>query len=270
MKKTLYYIVFADMLFILILALSGFFGGALSDAIYYLAFLLPIALGFAVIKSGRFETVPLGGKMTAEGIRITAAAAAPILLIIFGAAFLTSLLLGLFTTPSVADVSGNIFSVIVLHAIVPAVFEELLFRYIPISLIAPHTRRGAVILSSLAFSLVHCDLFQVPYAFLAGIMFAVLDLACNSIIPSLLFHFLNNLISILWMRGSNDPSFALIFLIIFIGAALVSVIFMLIMRRKYAISISEIVKDERPVGFTLEFTVMLIALLFVAFASTFA
>jgi len=45
MKNALKYIVFLDVIFILLLSLSGFFGGILGYVIYYLAFALPVFLG---------------------------------------------------------------------------------------------------------------------------------------------------------------------------------------------------------------------------------
>ncbi len=269
MKKALSCIVLVDMMFIFFLALSGSFSGVTSDILYYVAFLLPIGIGFLIVKSGRVEIFEIGKGMTRESLMLTAAAAAPSLLIIFSISFLTSLVLSLFTEPSAADVSGSIYSVLLLHALVPAVFEEILFRYIPITLIAPHSRRGAVLLSSMAFALAHCDLYAVPYAFAAGLIFAVLDLVSESIIPSMLLHFINNTLSVFWMRSSEDAVFSAVFISAFVGTALISGIFMVLMRKRFAERVRAVYSDKRPVGFTLEFTVMLLVLLAVTLASTF-
>ena len=105
------------------------------------------------------------------------------------------------------------------HALLPAILEEALFRYLPMRMIAPHSPRCAIIISSLFFALVHGNLFQIPYAFIGGIIFMSLNLATGSIIPSLVIHFVNNAMSIS-MSFIQIP-LVLFLVYVFIGAATV-------------------------------------------------
>ncbi|MBE6695024.1 MAG: CPBP family intramembrane metalloprotease [Ruminococcaceae bacterium] len=92
--------------------------------------------------------------------------------------------------------SGNIFSALIFDALVPSVCEELLCRYVLLRLLSPFGRGGSALLSAILFSLLHANLYQMPYAFFAGLMLATLTLASKSAFIPILFHLLNNLTSI--------------------------------------------------------------------------
>ena len=51
------------------------------------------------------------------------------------------------------------------------------------------------------FAFAHASLFQIPYALLAGAAFALLYMITGSILPSMILHFLNNLLSLLSLYG---------------------------------------------------------------------
>ncbi len=269
MKKTLSYIVFADMIFILLLALSGLFGGVFGNAVYYAAFLIPILLTAFLVKIKRLEFSSLGIKISRENFLLTLPTAAPILALVFLISWITSILLSAIGQAPVFDVSGNIVLVIFLNAFLPALFEEVLFRFIPISLLLPYGKRGAVLITSILFSLIHCSLFQIPYAFVAGTVFAVIDIAFGSIIPSLILHFLNNTVSIIWMRGSGNDRFVLIYISVLLGATFLSGVFIAICRKRYIKSIGEVFSDGRKPVFTVELALLVFSLLFIAVANLF-
>lgn len=80
-----------------------------------------------------------------------------------------------------------------LMAVMPAVVEELVFRGIAYG---GYRRSGtkfmAVLLSSLMFGLMHMNLNQALYAFVIGILLALLMEASGSVFATMLFHFLYN------------------------------------------------------------------------------
>ena len=240
MKKSLTYIVFCDLLFVLLLGIAGFLNGALSEIVYYLAFLLPTALALVLAKTLEGAFTPPKIRISCENLLLTLPVTAPTLAIIFFVSWLTSLILSYFGEGSTSDVSGNIFLVIFTHAVLTAVLEEALFRYIPLAYLTPYSKRGAVLFSALFFALAHCNLFQIPYAFIAGVIFAVLDIAFDSVIPSLLIHFVNNLISIIWLRGGGESDFVTVYIIALVSAALVSIIPIIIFRKKYTDKIKSV------------------------------
>jgi simple sugar transport system permease protein len=106
------------------------------------------------------------------------------MLLVIAVSALTTLVLAFFGKTNEVDVSGHLVYELFRHALIPAVLEELLFRYIPIKLLSPYSRRGAILVSALLFSLVHLNLFQIPYALLAGVVFGFLTVASGSILPS--------------------------------------------------------------------------------------
>ena len=244
MKKSLTYIVFCDLLFVLLLLVSGSVSGALSEAVYYLAFIIPIALSLGIARAGVTSFSPPRLRISSENLLLTLPVTAPTLALIFLVSWVTSLILSYFGKSSTTDVSGNIILLIFTHAALTALMEETLFRYIPLAYLTPYSKGGAVLFSALFFALAHGNLFQIPYAFIAGVIFAVLDIAFDSIIPSLLIHFVNNLISIIWLRGGGDTAFVKVYITVLVSAALLSLVPIVVFRERYAVKIKSVFKKR--------------------------
>lgn len=77
-------------------------------------------------------------------------------------------------------------------AIVPAIFEELLFRKAILNYSKRFGKLFAVLFSALIFGLIHMNLSQGIFAFILGIIFAIIAIKTNSIKITMLLHFLNN------------------------------------------------------------------------------
>ena len=231
-KKTVMRVVALDLIFLLLLIVSGAFSGFVSEMIYITAFLLPFLL-FLWLKRGEAQ-LQLSLGMHPDDIPLLLALIAPTIAITVGLSALTSLLASLVGIGGTEPLSGSVFELIILHALLPAVLEEALFRYIPLTLIAPHSRRSAVLISAILFAAAHCDLATMPYAFVAGILFAIIDLACGSILPSVILHLLNNIASVLWLWDVSAPVFRLPFVITVAALALVSIALVVIFRARYA------------------------------------
>jgi hypothetical protein len=71
-------------------------------------------------------------------------------------------------------------------------------------LLSEHSRRGTILISAFFFALVHHDLFIIPYAFIAGVIFMTIDIALDSVIPSLIIHFLNNSLSVILIFAGDN------------------------------------------------------------------
>ncbi len=113
---------------------------------------------------------------------------------------------------SLPDMTGwKIVPVLFVVAVLPAVFEELLFRALILNNIsgeAGETR--AVLLVGMCFSLYHGSVEQTIYQFICGCMFALLAVRSGSVLPSVIIHFLNNaLIIVLSAVGAFDEAGAL-------------------------------------------------------------
>ena len=83
---------------------------------------------------------------------------------------------------------------IVYIALLPAIFEELLFRKLVYSALKKYGKILAIIVSSVCFGLIHQNLSQGIFAFLVGIIFCIVNEKTGTILSSMLLHFINNLI----------------------------------------------------------------------------
>lgn len=263
MQKALKYVTFLDLIFIMFIAASGMTGGIVGEVIYYLGFLVPVLLAFVIKSYNGVEFSAPKLKISRENLALTLPIAAPIIALVFLASWLTTLLLSALGASNEIELSGNIVVIVLTHAVLTAVCEEALFRYIPIALISPYSKKYAVIFSALFFAFAHCDLYQIPYALLAGIIFAVIDIATDSIIPSLLIHFVNNLISIIWIRGEGK-TFTVTYLVILSVTAAVSLMFVFALRKRYLKKLSSAFCDRGKVTLSYEPILFFATTLFVA------
>ena len=242
MTESVKILTFVDLTFIIILMLSGAVGGYVGEIVYYLAFVLPILIGFYASLTLKHKREEIAGVAEApdkffafdlDRAKKFTPLAVPIVAVIFMVSYLTSLLMSLFgvSTPPVADT--GILNMLVVHAVVPAFFEEMLFRYIPMKLLLPYSRRHCVLYSALFFALIHCSFTQMPYAFVAGIFFMFIDIAFESVWPSVILHFINNAASVIWIKCSVDTLGVWIFVAVLFGLAALCVPFIYLNRREY-------------------------------------
>ncbi|MBO5934647.1 MAG: CPBP family intramembrane metalloprotease [Clostridia bacterium] len=77
-------------------------------------------------------------------------------------------------------------------AVVPALIEELALRGIIMQTLRRYGDMFAVICSALIFGLMHCNLMQIPFAFVSGIVIGYATLVTESIWTGVIIHFLNN------------------------------------------------------------------------------
>lgn len=106
--------------------------------------------------------------------------------------------------PFEPDLPAEIFTAVILAP----VFEEIICRGILLNIVKPHGTRFAILFTSLIFMLMHSSLGMIP-ALIGGILMARVALYYNSIYPSILVHFLHNVLLYL----SNVVFVVLIFLI---------------------------------------------------------
>ncbi len=98
---------------------------------------------------------------------------------------------------NVVDVMNTISSVpvwifILASAVLPAVFEELMFRGIILSGCQEAGIIKSAFISGLFFGIMHLDPHQFIYAFLIGTVFSVFVIYSNSILSSITAHFIIN------------------------------------------------------------------------------
>lgn len=81
---------------------------------------------------------------------------------------------------------------LVIMALLPAVVEEFIFRGLIFNGYKKRNPLVAVVLSAVLFGLIHMNINQFSYAFVIGIVFALLAYATGSLIPSIVAHFTIN------------------------------------------------------------------------------
>ena len=114
---------------------------------------------------------------------------------------------------------------IVSVALVPAVTEELVYRGLVLGRLRKFGDGFALVTSALLFGLMHGNLVQAPFAFVVGLATGWALISTGSIIPSMLIHCFNNLMSVLadiayencGYLGISEDIVGMIFLIFYVG-----------------------------------------------------
>ncbi len=104
------------------------------------------------------------------------------------------------------DMNGlGVVGVLFVVAVLPSLFEEILFRGVLLNGIKSFGKVGAVLLCGGLFSLFHQNPAQTPYQFCCGAAYALLALRANSVYPTILAHFLNNaaIVVLIKLFGEN-------------------------------------------------------------------
>lgn len=102
--------------------------------------------------------------------------------------------------PTSVEGFGNVLYIIIAIALMPAVTEEFIFRGI---VLGEYTSSGcsksmAIALSSLLFAMIHFNIYQLPIYLYGGIILAYVTVVTDSVICSIIIHFLNNGFSLLF------------------------------------------------------------------------
>lgn len=234
MNKKISALTSSYILFLIFLLLSGAFSGVLSKVIYLLSGVLPLILCLFLARG------EISGEKTAfltisrQKIKLTLPLVVPTVVAVMLISFATSWLIFKLTGRENHVNVGNSFALALInHALLPALLEEALFRYLPMRLLSSHSRRATVLVSAFFFALIHRSLFTIPYAFIAGVIFMAIDLATDSVIPSLLLHFINNAISVSIILYGDLPVFTPALFITLGILCLISLVIICVKRDEY-------------------------------------
>ena len=98
------------------------------------------------------------------------------------------------------DLSGGmIVPAFIVIAIMPAVFEEIMFRGLLLNCcINGMGSIRAILVTGFCFSLFHASPEQTVYQFIAGCAFAFIAIRSGSILPSIVMHFINNALIVIF------------------------------------------------------------------------
>lgn len=267
MKKNANALTIAYFAFFAMIMLSGVLGGKmpliLSEVVYYLAYILPFAAVMTLLKAEKRQQKLFS--LSQDGVRIFLPTLFPTVLLIIILSYLTSaLIFFVFGRTNAVDVGQDPFFALFTHALLPAVLEELLFRFLPLRFLAPYSKRYALIFSSVAFALAHHSFFSIPYAFFAGVIFMICDLLCESVLPSIILHFVNNAVSVIWILYFPTAKGGAALVSVIAVLSILSVIPMINKRKIYSEGIKEILTKDREAYFTSAMLSASLAAVFVA------
>ena len=232
MKENIKIMSLSYILLLFLLILSGSLSGVLSEMVYVLAFMFPAVVSI-LLSPQKNEPITKSLCLDGDGIALFLPTVFPAVSAVAVCSLITTFVMGLFGRTNSVDVGTDLGVAIVVHAIVPCILEEVCFRYVPMRSLARYSRRGAVLISAIFFSLIHHNLFSIPYAFVAGVIFMAIDLACDSILPSLVIHFVNNLLSVLLIFYADNLAVCLAIYILIAILTVISLIFIVLWRERY-------------------------------------
>ena len=260
MRRAVNFLVGINMLFIALLLVASVTSGVLSQVVYYTAFVIPVLPYILFIKNGA-QCERLAPLPSARSLALSLTFAATLALVCLLLSGATAYLFGLVTGGVGEALSGGVFGLILLHALLPALLEELIFRYIPLSLLAPYSKRWAVLLSALFFSFAHCDLLKLPHTLVAGLVLGAVAIASESILPSVILHFFVNMTSVLWQSESVGEALRLPIFITLGILSLASAVIFTVFRHRFLEWLSLSCKER--VGLPLSVLILAAVALFV-------
>ena len=179
----------------------------------------PMKLGSFLAILAIFISAQLGAQLLYMGLEF--------LFNLFGASISTSM--------EEASLSTDALSMFLYVGLGAPISEEILFRGLMLRSMEPYGKKFAIFTSALMFGLYHCNIIQIPFAFMVGLVLGYVTVEYN-IVWAIVLHMFNNLIlSDTLTRLTADlpqPWNELWFWILTVGAALIGGIILIVKHRK--------------------------------------
>lgn len=93
-------------------------------------------------------------------------------------------------------------------AVLPAFFEEFLFRGVIMQSLRPFGDSFALVVSSVLFGIAHGNFIQAPYSIVLGLVMGYFTLYAGSLWPAIAIHFVNNATSVImqWLTEGTTTA----------------------------------------------------------------
>lgn len=175
------------------------------DSIYSVVCLgVPFLLAYFFEKNlSEYEILPLGKAENAEDMLLLIFAALGACIIgsyvsSYFSSFLQQLFDVKFTSQEIPlpNTSWGVVLYIVRSAMVPALIEEFAIRGVVMQPLRKYGDWFAMLMSSMVFALMHGNMIQIPFAFLAGLAISFAVIKTGSLWTGIIIHFLNNFVSV--------------------------------------------------------------------------
>ena len=172
-------------------------------ALYLLSFMLPVLVLRVRTRNGVFEYRPMYAAPKISGYLPLMIFA--VIMLVRAASYLNSLWASIaFPFDSFYSASAPVamegFEIILqflVTCLVPGFCEEFLFRGAILTNCMPFGRTNAIIISSLLFSMMHANIYQMLYTFVAGILLGLVYEKTGSIWNCVILHVLNNFFAVI-------------------------------------------------------------------------
>jgi uncharacterized protein len=101
--------------------------------------------------------------------------------------------------------SLSLISSILVIAVLPAVFEEMVFRGVFISLFErKYGTAGLAVVTGIMFGIMHLNIYSLFETAALGVLFGFITLYSGSIFPAVAAHFVNNAVSVTLMKMVSE------------------------------------------------------------------
>ena len=90
----------------------------------------------------------------------------------------------------------SVFLYYLVVSVLPALTEEFAFRGVVMGSLRKYSDALALIVSSALFALMHGNFVQMPFTFCCGLAFGYIAIKCNSLLPAIIIHFINNALAV--------------------------------------------------------------------------
>jgi hypothetical protein len=125
----------------------------------------------------------------------------------------------------------NPLSIFLCYVVIPAFAEELFFRSIILKEYSSFKATVSITLSAIFFAMLHFSFGEFPFYFFAGIVLGIITYVTDSSIPSLIIHFINNLVTVYYGNALTsfltESSSSVILAFLLVAAFLGSLLWML-------------------------------------------
>ena len=114
---------------------------------------------------------------------------------------------------------GNLFLALILYALVPAICEETLFRGVLLNGLRKAGALPAILISAVAFAVMHMSLAQLPYVLVLGIVLGIVMYYTRNLALTISMHFANNALVLIIGYLTQNASYDITWVTILIGIA---------------------------------------------------
>jgi membrane protease YdiL (CAAX protease family) len=144
--------------------------------------------------------------------------------------------------------SSNLIYIFIYVCIVAPVVEELMFRKILLNKLMPFGQKLSIVVSAFAFGLFHGNLYQILYAFVIGIILALVTINSGSIKYAIILHIvINTLGSVVFpylLLSGNAVAMTIAVLTVFLSI-LVGTVLYVVKRKTLFSKLAEEIKSEQ-------------------------